>query len=161
MEYQNLTQIKEEQNPTQVVIGFQITDIKKRRDMLTYLRQNPKHLWDWFQRVRDGYTVMSEEEFKHVANWHRSEITRERVNILQINDRDSDIIEYEVTLINKTKDPKNLVDVLRGSTVSRYDNREYHSDPRLVILVSSLDSQYTVAQPPHICLVSHTEQPNY
>ena len=98
--------------------------------MLTYLRQNPKHLWDWFQRVRDGYTVMSEEEFKHVANWHGSEITRERVNILQINDRDSDIIEYEVTLINKTKDPKNLVDVLRGSTVSRYDNGEYHSDPR-------------------------------
>lgn len=58
----------EEQNPTQVVIWFQIADGTKREDMLTYLKGNPKYLWGCFQRVSDGFTVQPERNLEYFAH---------------------------------------------------------------------------------------------
>ena len=115
----------EEQNPTQVVIWFQIPGEIRRGHMFEYLIANPKGLFNCQQRVQEGYQVQPEEEQRYVADWAPSEI-----NYTMTKLTGEDIIEYEITMRENVKDPKRLVDILRQVKDYKVINGEWHEKPR-------------------------------
>ena len=100
---------------TYVNICFEIPDQKECDVMFTYLTAHPKDIWNYEDRVEQKFVQVFDRSFMHDARWTDDDILDTRVTRLKgaPSGRDSNVIQYEVTLRRGASDAKILVDILR------------------------------------------------
>ena len=91
---------------TYVKICFEMRDAGECERFFAYLRERPRAMWDYEERVREQFHEAGLAADFH-AHWTDADVVRTDVR------RAAGVIAYEATLRAGAKDPSLLVDVLR------------------------------------------------
>jgi hypothetical protein len=82
--------------------------------MFEYLTEHPKDIWNYESRVEQKFVQLFNKNFMCEARWTNDDILDTRVTRLKCPyGKDSNVIQYEVTLRRGANDAKVLVDILR------------------------------------------------
>ena len=95
---------------TYVNICFEMPDQRECDKMYEYLKNHPKDIWNYEERVRLNFHARGFNTNFH-ALWSSNDILSAIVT--RLNLKDANIIQYEVTLTQDATDPTLLVDILR------------------------------------------------
>jgi len=100
---------------TYVNICFEIPDQSECDLMFKYLTEHPKDIWNYEDRVEHKFAQLFDKTFMHEARWTDDDILDTRITRLKRtpSGKDSNVIQYEVTLRRGARDAKILVDMLR------------------------------------------------
>ena len=100
---------------TYVNICFEIPDQNECDVMFQYLTEHPKDIWNYESRVEQKFVQLFDRNFMHDTRWTDEDILDTRVTRLKCipSGKDSNVIQYEVTLRRGASDAKMLVDILR------------------------------------------------
>ena len=100
---------------TYVNICFEIPDQSECDVMFKYLTEHPKDIWNYEDRVEHKFTQLFDKPFMDDARWTDDDILDTHVTRLKHtpSGKDSNVIQYEVTIRRGASDAKILVDILR------------------------------------------------
>ena len=102
---------------TCVNICFEMPDTRECDKMFEYLKEHPRDIWNYEERVRLNFHRRGFQPTFH-AHWSSILSTK----IARLNFKGSNIIQYEVTLTQDAKDPRILVDILRRCSNTQEGN---------------------------------------
>ena len=96
---------------TYVNIIFEIPDKSKCDSIFKYLKDHPKDIWNYEERVKQNFHARGLET-NFDAHWTDSDILDTRVSRVTFKENPN-MIQYKVILRQGAKDPRLLVDILR------------------------------------------------